>query len=211
MTAARLPTGITAAKGLATLPDGGMFLHWQQRRQGLAALPNGGRPSHGAHWPSILLRQGYGGQGRSALPRRVHVSSLATTAAKCLAALPDGGTFPHGHGVGEVSRRPTGHHGGEGSSHPTKRWQAFPRAHWPSILLRQGYGGQGRSALGIAHLPTGTTAAKGLAALPDGGAHFRRARWRAFTRAHWPSILLRQGYGGQGRSALPRPSLTTNH
>jgi hypothetical protein len=109
-----------------------------------------------------------------------------------MAALPSNGTIGHSH------------HGGEGHRHPTKRWQAFPRAHWPSILLRQGYGGQGRSALGIAHLPTGTTAAKGLAALPDGGAHFRRARWRAFTRAHWPSILLRQGYGGQGRSALPQ-------
>ena len=28
--------------------------------------------------------------------------------------------------------------------------------------------------------------------------------WCAIPRAHWPSILIRPGYGGQGRSALPR-------
>ncbi|MBP1583371.1 MAG: hypothetical protein J6866_05395, partial [Victivallales bacterium] len=57
----------------------------------------------------------------------------------------------------------------------------LPRADWPSILLRQGYGGQGRSAIphafprarrrrtrrcALPHaFPTGTTAAKGLVAL----------------------------------------------
>jgi hypothetical protein len=105
-----------------------------------------------ASWPSILLRQGYGGQGRSALPSDF---PRGTGAAKGLAALPD---------VCDVF--PSGHDGGEGACRPTS-WSAFLRAPWPSILLRQGYGGQGRSAL-PSDFPPGTTAAKGLAALPVG-------------------------------------------
>jgi len=138
MTVARLPTGTLAeqtlgppeamacfstgnggGQDLVALPDCGQLSHGQRRR------PGSGRPTGRwcafprAPWPSILLRQGYGGQGRSALPRRGHVSPWATT---CFS---------------------TGNDGGEGACRPTGRWPAFPWAPWPSrrsALPRRGHG-----------------------------------------------------------------------
>jgi hypothetical protein len=82
--------------------------------------------------------------------------SRGTTAAKWLAALPTGGMLSHGHNGGEGSRRPTtwrgftqGNNGGEGARHPTKPWLTFPH---------------------------GTTAVKGLAALPHGAVSHRAQR-----------------------------------
>ena len=160
---------------------------------------------------------------------RAHIHP-GTTAAKGLAALPDGGIPFYGHDGGErvlppyqtVARVPTG------------------------TLAEQTLGPPPASYT----FPLGTAAAKGLAALPDGGAPFhgrvgrassfakatedkdarpshgivhflprhnsgegsRRptGRWRDFLRAPWPSILLRQGYGGQGRSALPHGTTVAN-
>jgi len=234
------PPGITAAKGLAALPDGGAPIPWASRRRRVsppyrtvARLSPGHHGGEGsrrptgrwqtfprAHWPSR----------RSALPRRVHVSSLATTAAKGLAALPAGGAPFHGH------------HGGEGSRRPTGRWHAYP----PGITAAKGlaalpdggapipwasrrrrvsppyrtrgapsHGHIGRAdarpSLGegmFLHVHHGGEGPDGGMFLPGhhGGEGARRptGRWYAFPQAHWPSILLRQGYGGQGRSALSR-------
>jgi hypothetical protein len=45
-----------------------------------------------------------------------------------------------------------GHGGADGAAPSHGGGAQFLRAHWPSILLRQGYGGQGRSALGTARV-----------------------------------------------------------
>ena len=113
-TVANHPTGSAAAKGLATLPDGGA-------------------PSHGHLGRASSFAKAT--EDKDARPSRGE------------------GRFHHGYD-GELSRRPAGrgepshgHGGGEGSRRPTGRCYAFTLAHWPSLLLRQGYGGQGRSAL----------------------------------------------------------------
>jgi len=67
-----------------------------------------------APWPSILLRQGYGGQGRSALPRRGYVSPRARWRRRVsppyqTIATPShghGGAFFHGHIVRALAKPP---------------------------------------------------------------------------------------------------------
>ena len=71
----------------------------------------------------------------------------------------------------KARRRPRGlailFHGHDGADGAAPSHAPFPRVPWPSILLHQGYGGRGRLAL-----REGKAAARGLAALPPGGAHF---------------------------------------
>ena len=132
------PLGITAAKGLAALPDA-----WR-------TFPR-------AHWPSR----------RSALPRRGHVSPRASRRRRAgrwhvsprasrrrrgsspyrtVVRLPTGSLAEHPPSprlrrtrtLGPLSASAcffTGNNGGAGARCPTKLWCAYPRAHWPSILL----------------------------------------------------------------------------
>jgi len=141
--------------------------HGTWRRANPRAFPR-------APWPSILLRQGYGGQGRSAIPHQANDSPRARRRARRRALPSRWRTFPPGHD------------GGEGARRPTSRRCVSPRAYWPSIYLCQGYGGQGCSAL-LHQANDFPRARRRLRA--------RRptSRRHTFPQAHWPSR----------RSALP--------
>jgi len=94
---ARLPTGMTAAKGLVALPNGGTPSTGANGGEGSRRPTKRWRGFPRASWPPSV---------RACFPR-------ATTAAKGLAALPNGGTPSLGQ-----RRRP-------GSGRPTKRWHTF--------------------------------------------------------------------------------------
>jgi len=152
------PLGTASAKGLAALPDIGAPSPMARRRRR-------GSPPYLA-WRAFP-RGTAAAKGLAALPAvaRVPTGTLAKhppsprlRRTRTLGPPPAWLTFLRARRRRRVSppyqtlaHLPPWHGGGEGSRRPTRRWRDFLRAPWPSI----------RSAL-----PHGTTAAKGLAALP---------------------------------------------
>jgi len=118
---------------------------------------NGGAVFHGHDGADVRLRQSYGAD--RAAPSRAF-PPVATTAAKGLAALPNGGALFHGR-LGRADARPS--HGAG----------MFPYRH----------DGADGAAPSRAFPPVVTTAAKGLAALPNGGTPSLGQRRRGRSRA----------------------------